>query len=163
MPVIAVVPFANVSGAEVDEWLGSGIADTLIAGLAAQPTFTVIATERLHATTEGAGQTARPRPDTSVAPHQLEATHVVTGGYQRLGDRLRLTARVTVVSTGAVVTSTVVDGCVEGLFALQDRVASDLLTGLRGDEVHRGDVVFVVSQEGDPSLHLIGISGTPRQ
>ncbi len=32
-PTVAVIPFANISGAPADAWLGSGIAETLITDL----------------------------------------------------------------------------------------------------------------------------------
>jgi len=31
--------------------------------------------------------------------------------------------------------------------------------GRYGEQIHRGDVVLVISQEGDPSLDLVGLSG----
>ena len=52
---------------------------------------------------------------------------MVGGGYQRVGDRLRITARLVEVRTGTVASATMVDGAAADLFALQDRVAADLL------------------------------------
>ena len=52
---------------------------------------------------------------------------MVGGGYQRVGDRLRITARLMEVHTGTVAAATVVDGAAADLFALQDRVAADLV------------------------------------
>ena len=57
------------------------------------------------------------------------ARWVVGGAYQRLGERMRITARLVDVRTGAVAAATVVDGAVDDLFALQDRVAADLFAG----------------------------------
>jgi TolB-like protein len=53
---------------------------------------------------------------------EVGARLVVTGGYQRLGDVVRITARVTDVESGAVLTTVKVDGALTDLFSLQDRV-----------------------------------------
>ena len=50
----------------------------------------------------------------------------MTGGYQRMGDRMRITARVTDTETGAVAASAKADGDVSEIFSLQDRIADDL-------------------------------------
>jgi tetratricopeptide (TPR) repeat protein len=57
---------------------------------------------------------------------------VVTGAFQGLGDRFRVTARVTETATGRVTLSPRVDGTREGIFELQDRLVAELVTGLRG-------------------------------
>ena len=55
------------------------------------------------------------------------ARWIVDGGYQRLGDRLRITARMVDIDTGRVAHTARVDGALDALFALQD----ELLAGLR--------------------------------
>ena len=51
----------------------------------------------------------------------------MAGGYQRLGDRIRITARLVDVSSGTVTRAANVDGPLDELFALQDRVAGALM------------------------------------
>ena len=58
----------------------------------------------------------------------LGARWIVTGGYQRLGERLRITARLVDVTTGAVRRAVRADGATGELFALQDRIAAGLLS-----------------------------------
>ena len=53
---------------------------------------------------------------------QLGATLLVRGTYQRLGDRLRITARVVDVRSGDVVHSAKIDGSRSDLFAAQDQI-----------------------------------------
>ena len=55
------------------------------------------------------------------------AQRVLGGTYRRVGDRLRIAARMLDVATGAVVAQTGVDGLAEVLFDLQDQVAAALL------------------------------------
>ena len=73
------------------------------------------------------GRSAEATEETAVAAGRLlGAQWVISGGYQRLGDRLRITARVVEVATATVVHTAIVDGTVTDLFALQDRLATNL-------------------------------------
>ena len=114
---VAVLPFINITGLTVDDWYGVGIAETLAAAF------------------EGAGVpvlrgTATAAADAVAAGRALGAGWVVSGSYQRQAGRLRITARVTEVTTGAVVGTSIVDGATTDLFDLQDRLAADLQPGL---------------------------------
>ena len=117
---VAVEPFTNVSQNPDDAWLGSGIAETVAADLDALGLAVVAARGA------GAGQGAR---------------WVVAGGYQRLGARLRITARLVEVDTGAVVQSVRIDGALDEIFALQDRIVAELTAGvdLASDAGRLGD------------------------
>ena len=106
---VAVTTFANVSGTAEDDWYGAGIAETLAASFQGSG----LRASRSHAPPAGA-----------------DARWTVTGAYQRLGERLRITARLADSATGTVLRTAIVDGAVTELFALQDRLAADLLAGL---------------------------------
>jgi tetratricopeptide (TPR) repeat protein len=54
----------------------------------------------------------------------------VVGAFQRLGERLRLTARVTDVNTGEARADAKVDGAVEQVFEIQDRLVTELVDAL---------------------------------
>ena len=56
---------------------------------------------------------------------------MITGGYQRLGESVRVTAHITEVDTGRVVHTAKVDGRIGGIFELQDRIVGELSSGLR--------------------------------
>jgi tetratricopeptide (TPR) repeat protein len=62
--------------------------------------------------------------------HRLGATWVVVGGYQRLGDRVRITANFVQVATGEVRRTVKVDGRIDDIFALQDKIVFELSQGL---------------------------------
>ncbi|MYK90310.1 MAG: hypothetical protein F4018_19285, partial [Acidobacteria bacterium] len=104
-PVVAVEAFTNISLNPADAWLGTGIAETVAADLDALGLM---------------GAAGRP------AAGAGGARWVVTGGYQRLGERLRITARLVEVSTGEVVRSVRLDGALHEAFDLQDRIAGAL-------------------------------------
>ena len=61
---------------------------------------------------------------------EVGARRVVTGGFQGVGDVMRITARVTDVESGEVVTTVKVDGSRSDLFALQDRVVAELVAAM---------------------------------
>jgi tetratricopeptide (TPR) repeat protein len=62
---------------------------------------------------------------------RLGATVVVGGAYQRLGPRIRITAEAVDVRSGDIIRSVKVDGRVDDMFALQDRLVDELRQGLR--------------------------------
>ena len=75
------------------------------------------------------GHTAAPALDDNAmikAGRRLGVQWVVGGGYQRLGDRLRITAQLVHVESATVVRTAKVDGVVLELFTLQDRVVLQL-------------------------------------
>ena len=125
---IAVVPFVNITGNPADAWIGSGIAETLAADLERAGMLVV-----RGASSQGAGA---PAPGANAADPLLEAGRalgaawVAGGAFQRLGDRLRVTARVIDVGSDAVVHAVTVDGVVADLFDVQDEVTARIRAGL---------------------------------
>ena len=116
---VAIASFENISANPADDWIGAGIAETLSAEFA-----------RLDVV--------------SVVGQRLDARWFLTGAYQRVGERMRITARVTDTKTGAVAASAKADGTVGELFALQDRLAADLNTTLLAT-INGGDAMPVGS------------------
>jgi tetratricopeptide (TPR) repeat protein/tRNA A-37 threonylcarbamoyl transferase component Bud32 len=112
-PIVAVMPFTNLSGEASFAPLGVGIADVLITHLAASPDLTVISSPR--AGKDGAA-TAQ-----SVA-QELGATHVLSGTLQAASGRVR------VALTLLRMRDSVVIGVGEGESALSD--VFDLPAGL---------------------------------
>ena len=125
---VAVVPFTNISRNERDDWLGHGIAETVAADLETRDAFTVVALERVAA---AMGGVAANRDDTAAAAlgRELGSRWVVAGGYQRVGDRLRITARLVDTLSGTLAATARVDGAFADIFDLQDRIAGELTRG----------------------------------
>ena len=123
---VAVAPFANLSGDPADAWLGAGIAETVATDLEQARAHAVpllaAAREPLVAGAPDAGRDDAAR----AAARQLGAVWLVTGEFQRSGSRLRVTARILSVATGAVRRAVREDGERDRLFALQDRIAAGL-------------------------------------
>ncbi len=99
---VSVLPFTNITGEPGDAWIGAGIAEALVADLQGAPGFEVVTGE------------------------QIDVPWVLSGAYQRVGNQIRITARLVEVASGAVIRTAKVDGAMADLFGLQDRLAVDL-------------------------------------
>ena len=131
---VAVVGFTNITGVPEDEWIAAGIVESLAAGLEGVGGVSVIGRQMVSDAIEQArtqGRSAQAGEETAAAAGRLlGARWVISGGYQRLRERMRITARVRDVATGRVVHTAIVDGTVPELFVLQDRLAAELRRGL---------------------------------
>ena len=132
---VAVVPFVNISAAPADDWIGTGIAETLSADLERLDGVSVVGREALDAAVRaiGAGSppgTADGRRALREAGRRQGADWLVTGGYQRLGAQVRITARLVDTGTGAVAAGVKADGAAREIFALQDRIGEELAHAL---------------------------------
>ena len=130
---VAIAGFVNISRSADDDWLGTGITETLTADAAQLESVTVVPRERLAA----ALKTLRPDADEPDerrflrAARALRARWVVTGGFQRSGDAVRVTASLTDIASGELVGTNRVDGSVTAIFELQDRLVRALAGSLR--------------------------------
>jgi RND family efflux transporter MFP subunit len=109
---IAVLPFSNVSRNAADDWIGGDMTSALRTALADTDAGRVVTL-----TTD----------DEALALETAEARNaqwLVGGGYQRSGDRLRVTARVLEVAGGTLVRSFKMDGAVGELETLTSNVVA---------------------------------------
>lgn len=125
--VVAVMPFVNITSQTGDDWIGTGIAETVTADLKELAGFSVIGSERVFDALQAGAE--RRDFDERVAielGRRLGASWIVLGGYQRMADVLRITARRVEVAGGTVVKTVKVDGRVSEIFQLQDRIVAEL-------------------------------------
>jgi non-specific serine/threonine protein kinase len=137
---VAVMTFVNITREAVDDWIGTGIAETVSSDLKNIHGLTVIGRARVYDALRNLG--SNPSLDDSLAidiGRRLGATWVVVGGFQRMGEMVRITAHFLDVATGTVRRTVKVDGRVGDIFALQDKIVFELSQGLnlvlRGTEV----------------------------
>lgn len=146
-PVVAVLGFANITQNPEDDWLGTGIAETVTADLKNVGGLTVVGRERVHEALRRLGTSGAESDERQAVRvgRAVGARWVLSGGVQRLGEAVRVTARLTDVGTGAVARTVKIDGRVAEIFELQDRIVGELSSGLRlalapggrgGDETH---------------------------
>jgi tetratricopeptide (TPR) repeat protein len=131
---VAVTGFVNVTGRPDDAWIGTGLAETVSAGLAEVPGLAVVSRERILEVLREMG--LPPEADDQALAvrvgREVGADGVVSGAVQALGDRIRVTVRVTDAATGRVVLNPRVDGAREAIFDVQDRLVAELVAGLQG-------------------------------
>jgi eukaryotic-like serine/threonine-protein kinase len=137
---VAVMTFANITREPTDDWIGTGIAETVSSDLKNIQGLTVIGRARVFDALRNLSSDTS--LDESLAidiGRRLGATWVVVGGFQKIAELVRITAHFVDVATGAVRRTVKVDGRIGDIFALQDKIVFELSQGLnlalRGAEI----------------------------
>lgn len=125
-PVIAVLDFENLAGDSATDWLGTGIAETISADLRKLKTAQVVSRDRVQLELRRAGDSK----DMAALGTRLNARWLVTGSYQRAGDRIRITPKLLEPVTGEVAMVGKVDGAWDEIFDLQDAVVREIIQAL---------------------------------
>src|SRR5262249_26292543 len=132
-PILAVTDFRNISGNAEDDWLGTGISETVTADARAFEGVTVVPRSRVYELVRTLEQQNGQRDDTLLmrAGRELGARWVLAGSFQRVGDAVRVTASLLDVTTGEVARTIKIDGHLHEIFGLQDRLVHELAEELR--------------------------------
>jgi len=101
---VVILPFTNISGAPADDWLSVGIAESIRVDVSAASGFISL---------------------TSTDVEQVQSAWVVSGAFQRVSDRLRITVQLT-DADGRTIRAATLDGSFSELFALQDQIIVEL-------------------------------------
>jgi eukaryotic-like serine/threonine-protein kinase len=125
---LAVLDLRNLSARPDDEWIGSGIAESLAADLTRVPGLTVVSREKVLRALRGAAGGGP--PDALQVAAGLGCRWVLSGGFQRLGGTVRMTTSLADAATGQVLSAEKLDGTTEGLFDLQDRLSRAVISSL---------------------------------
>jgi adenylate cyclase len=125
VPVVAVLPFENLSPDPALDYLGRGVAEDLIAMLA-RPRHGGRLGAVLLSVRQRPGRSARGR-------HGARAGYLLAGGVRREGDRLRLTAQLIDAETGQHLWAERFDRAGTDPLALQDEIAGRVVGALTGE------------------------------
>ena len=134
----AVAPFNNITGNASDEWIGTGFVETLETEI--QNAQKLVATDTVTGSPNANVFTNSDENDTQTtnafftSARQLGIDLLLTGSYQRVGDQLRITARLHDVKAGTTVHAFRIDGSYGELFDLQDQLISDINTVVGGPD-----------------------------
>ncbi len=123
-PVVAVLPFANMSPEAEDAYFGEGVADTLIHKLGQLDNLVVLASQ---STFQFKGRDL----DLGDVGSKLGATTIMTGSVQRSGSALRVNARLVEVDSGRQLWSNSFDRQLQDVFAIQDEIAAATVDALQ--------------------------------
>ncbi|MGH9937652.1 MAG: TPR end-of-group domain-containing protein, partial [Blastocatellia bacterium] len=130
---VAVLRFSNVTKNPEDDWLGVGIAETVTADLKNIEGMTVIGRELIYEVLRRWSAENHTEFDEKFATRvgrEVGARWIIGGGYQRIGELLRITARFVEVATGEVVKTVKIDGRMNEVFDLQDKIVYELSRNL---------------------------------
>jgi TolB-like protein len=114
-PVVAVLPFTNMSSASEDEYFSDGLTEDVITELARFRDLRVISR---NSTFQYKGRSV----DVAEIGTVLGAGFVVEGSVRRASDRLRITAQLVECVNGTHLWADRYDRGIEDLFALQDEL-----------------------------------------
>ncbi|MCA1650243.1 MAG: tetratricopeptide repeat protein, partial [Acidobacteria bacterium] len=126
VPVIAVLPFDNLSGDPSLHYVGAGVADTTSTSLASLPTVSVIARSQIHDAMQRDSDIGR-------ICRALGASYVVSGSVQKVGQRLRINVNL-LNPEGRIVagSGSTYEDDFANLFTLQRRIAEGLSSRVVG-------------------------------
>lgn len=113
---VAVLPFANVSGNQDNEYFSDGLTETLLHMLAQVPDLKVAARTSSFAF-KGRQQ------DVREIANALSVAHVLEGSVQRAGNRVRITVQLIRANDGFHVWSESYDRTLSDIFRIQDEIA----------------------------------------
>jgi serine/threonine-protein kinase len=123
---LAVLPFSALQADESTAHLGMGMADAITARLLALRRVPVASTSRvLHWTGRGL--------DPLAAGRNLDVDSVLTGTFQREGQRMRVTAELTSVRDGSSLWSDRYDAAFTDILGVQDQIAERIAARLVAD------------------------------
>jgi serine/threonine-protein kinase len=153
---VLVLDFANVAGATDADWLSTGIAETVGADLGKIGGIKVVgqdAVTRRHIEAERQGR-AYDGGRAIELGRRLGATWVVWGSFQKFGARIRLIPQFADTRDGTVVSAEKIDGVMDDIFQLQDRIVTGFADLLRirlspseVDQIERPETTTVSAYE----------------
>ena len=124
---VVVLPFTNISCAPADDWLSVGIAESIRVDVSAASGFISL---------------------TSTDIDQVQSAWVVSGAFQRIDDRLRITVQLT-DADGRTIRAATLDGAFSELFALQDQIVIELgMAGLSATNLSETPIGALADAEG---------------
>ncbi|NOT59935.1 MAG: protein kinase [Acidobacteria bacterium] len=126
---VAVLRFHNITGNASDEWIGVGIAETVTADLKNIQGVAIIGRELIYDVLRRWNADQQTDFDEKFATRvgrEVGARWMVVGGYQRFGEMLRITARFVEVESGEIIKTVKIDGQMNDIFALQDKIVYEL-------------------------------------
>ena len=126
---ILVHPFENTGDKEYS-WISAGMTDTVITDLTHIQNISVVSNQDRKKSLEEMKFifSGLAEEDKMIKLGKLTGANVIfTGSYLVSGNRIRVHARLVNVETGKVESSTKIDGTIDGIFDLQDKVVFALI------------------------------------
>ncbi|MEO8619987.1 MAG: protein kinase [bacterium] len=125
---VVVLDFTNISGSADIDWLSNGIAETIGVDLQKIAGIRVVGADAMaRKRMLGAAPAGPTTLERAFEIGRAAGAHwVVWGGFQRAGERVRLTAHFGDIVSHETVSAEKIDGALDDVFALQDRIVTSL-------------------------------------
>ena len=122
-PSLAVLPFANLSGDNAQDYFVDGVVDDITTALSRVRTFFVIA--------RSSSFTYKGRVvDVPQVGRELGVRYVVEGSFRQAGARLRIGVQLVEAAAGRLVWSQRFEGLREDIFELQDQITAQVVAAI---------------------------------
>ena len=131
-PLVAVLPFANHGSVAEDGYFADGVVDDIITALSRFRTFGVLS--------RGSSFALRDRGvDARGAASELGIRYALEGSIRRMSDRLRVSAQLLDVTSGAELWAERYEGSVADIFSFQDRI-TDSVVGVIEPTIRKAEI-----------------------
>ncbi len=121
---VAILPFKNLSGEESANFYEFALADAVITELAQIKSLVVRPSSVI-------AKYQRKDTEPKIAGGELGVNAVLSAGFLRGGDKMRVNAQLLDVASGEILWSDRIDAVGEDIISLQDEIAQKILKGLR--------------------------------
>lgn len=135
---VMILPFRNLTRAETDNWLGESFSESLLMGLGRVRSVKLVERAELAQVIKEQAfmQSLLADPDNAPRIGKLVgADFMITGSYQKIGERIQVNLRLVQVETGEIEAGTLTQaqGDMGHLFELQQDLADQLVDKLKLD------------------------------
>jgi len=157
-PALAVLPFKLLAPSDRDNLLEIGMADSLITRLSAVHGLVVRSTGSIK-------RYSAHEQDSLHAARELEATWVVDGSVEHVGDQLRVTARLLRTADGQALWSGSFDERFTDVFDVQDRISNRVVQALAPELRLQASATAAVTDAGgtrSPEAYQLYLAATRR-
>lgn len=126
---LAVLDFQNLAGVADDDWIGTGVTESIALALRGHPGIQLAPAGKSRSA-QAACQAGTLEGQAAEVGLALGCRWVLTGHYRRAGSDLRLTTQLVESSTGRVAHAGEIDGPLEQIFDLQNRIVATTCASL---------------------------------
>jgi adenylate cyclase len=149
---IAVLPLANLSSEQGQDFFADGITEALITELAKIGSLRIVSRTtvmRYKGTTESIGQIAR----------TLRVRGILEGSVVKSGDRLRITVQLIHAGSDQHLWTEVYEGAIADVLEVQSKVARDVAEGIRAQVSRDEKARLTVSRKVSPEAYSLYLKG----
>lgn len=122
-PVVAVLPFINLSGDPGQEYFSDGLSEDIITLLSAWRSFPVVSR---HSSFAFKNQTR----DVRQIARDLSARYIIEGSVRKAGNRIRVSAQLVDTETGHHLWAEKFDGVLDDIFEIQDELTRRIVSSV---------------------------------